>query len=130
MKLSGRLRMIVAVFAGLALISAAVVATQGSQRIGAAAVVAEAEQPPCSGDCANCPAAKRANCPAAAAREQASTAPSVDAERCVGCVRCVNVAPEAFRMNSETRKAEVIAGAPAAAIERGAKACPVDAVIH
>jgi ferredoxin len=53
----------------------------------------------------------------------------IDAERCVGCARCVNVAPEAYRMNPDTEKAELIEGAPREAVEAGAKACPVDAII-
>ncbi len=48
-------------------------------------------------------------------------------ERCTGCVRCVNVAPEAYRMNF-AGKAEVLEDAPLNAAKLGAKACPDDAI--
>lgn len=65
----------------------------------------------------------------AAATSQPAAAPlSVDAAACVGCKRCVAVAPEAYRMNAQTRKAEVIPGAPVAALEAGARVCPVHAI--
>ena len=54
----------------------------------------------------------------------------MDAEKCIGCTRCTRVAPEAFEMNTETKKAEVKENAPAEMVERGAKACPVDAVVR
>lgn len=53
---------------------------------------------------------------------------TVDASACIGCRRCVAVAPGAFRMNPQTKKAETIPGAPAAALRRGAAACPVHAI--
>jgi len=62
------------------------------------------------------------------AAQPAATTVTVDAAACIGCKRCVAVAPEAFRMNAKTNKAEIIPGAPAAAIKRGAAACPVDAI--
>ncbi|MGI5819353.1 MAG: ferredoxin [Armatimonadota bacterium] len=52
---------------------------------------------------------------------------TVIAERCIGCVRCVNVSPEAFQMNG-AGKAELLGNAPLNAAERGAEACPVDAI--
>lgn len=73
--------------------------------------------------CVNCPLAGTcAGCGADAA------AVSVDPSACVGCRRCVAVAPEAYRMNPETHKAEAIAGASVAALEAGARACPVHAI--
>lgn len=73
----------------------------------------------CTGDCVNCPAA-----------ESTRTKPYVDADRCIGCTRCTRVAPEAFEMNRETKRAQVKNNAPADMVERGAKACPVDAVVR
>jgi ferredoxin len=88
------------------------------------------EESACSGNCDLCSPADTAPCPPAATDERpASDTAQVDPKACVSCVRCANVAPEAFRMTPETRKAEVIDGAPAEAIERGAMACPVDAVV-
>lgn len=79
--------------------------------------------------CAGCPYV------AAAAREsgaddtaQAAASPRVDPSKCIGCTKCVRVAPDAFQMNPSTNKAEIKPGAPAASVEKGAKACPVDAV--
>ena len=79
--------------------------------------------------CAGCPYV------AAAAREsgvgdtaQATASPRVDSSKCIGCTKCVRVAPDAFKMNPSTNKAEVKPGAPAASVEKGAKACPVGAV--
>lgn len=48
-------------------------------------------------------------------------------ERCIGCVRCVNVAPTAYRMNRDG-KAEVIEDAPLDAALLGVRACPEDAI--
>jgi len=129
MKLSGRMRMLIGVLAGLALISVAVMATQGSERATPAATVALADHPACDGQCATCPHAGTENCPRATTGD-GDAAPTVDADRCIGCVRCVNVAPGAFRIIPETGKAEVIEGASAAEIALGAKACPVNAVIQ
>ncbi|HCU38661.1 MAG TPA: hypothetical protein DGT21_25570 [Armatimonadetes bacterium] len=79
--------------------------------------------------CAGCPyvpsAAREANGDGAS---QASSSARVDASKCIGCAKCVRVAPDAFKMNPSTNKAEVKPGAPAAAVEKGAKACPVGAV--
>lgn len=127
MRQSTRWRTAVAVLAGLALIGLAVVAAQGTGGTiaGSSEVMASAEQSaaPCTGECATCPHAGTERCPAASASE-----PTLDADRCIGCVRCVNVSPEAFRMNPETGKAELIPGAPVECVERGALACPVDAI--
>ncbi len=61
------------------------------------------------------------------AAEPAAVALTVDAAACVGCKRCVAVAPTAYRMDPQTRKAEAIPGASAAGLEAGARACPVNA---
>ncbi len=60
----------------------------------------------------------------------AATAAHVDQDACIGCGRCVDAAPDAFGMNSETGRAFVKPGASAASIEAGAAACPVDAVVR
>ncbi len=79
--------------------------------------------------CAGCPYV------AAAARDSgvddtahATASPRVDPSKCIGCTKCVRVAPDAFKMDPSTNKAEVKPGAPAASVERGATACPVGAV--
>ena len=130
MKLSGRFRMIFGVFTGLALISMAVVAIQGSTQSNSVVATAHQDGATCSGDCATCPHAQSQPCPPEATDDAQSEKAFVDAERCIGCVRCVNVSPEAFRMNPETRKAEVIDGAAAEDVSRGALACPVDAIVQ
>jgi ferredoxin len=126
MKLSGRLRTIVGVLVGLALIAVGVVATQSSQQSAPAAVALQ--EHPCSGECATCPHAAADSCPAVETDDAAAETAHVDQDRCIGCVRCVNVAPDAFRINPDTGKAELIDTAPADAIARGARACPVDAI--
>jgi ferredoxin len=158
MELNGRLRTILMGFAVLALLAIAVVTMQGTTMPAAEAVAGETGFSPCTGDCDTCPHTTSAGCPPSDEAHACGSCPStptcgaaeacpvdegcpdaaacatvgddasVDAERCIGCVRCVNVAPEAFRMNPETGKAEVIDGAPAEAVEHGAEACPVHAV--
>ncbi|MFW6155849.1 MAG: ferredoxin [Armatimonadota bacterium] len=135
MQLSERLRIVLAGLAGIALVAVTVMAAQGTGpqdivQTDPASVAVEHEQD-CTGECATCPYAGTDTCPHATADDSASDSvpdATVDTERCIGCARCVNVAPEAFRMNPETRKAEIIEGAPASAIACGAKACPVDAI--
>lgn len=73
----------------------------------------------CTGDCDNC-----------VTGETEREKPYVDADKCISCTRCTRVAPEAFEMNRETKKAQVKEDAPADMVERGAKACPVDAVVR
>jgi ferredoxin len=81
--------------------------------------------PPDTGSCEGCPYAGTADCPAATS----STAkPYVDEDKCISCGKCVRVAPEAFEMDKQTKKAEIKPGAPAASIAKGANACPVGAV--
>jgi ferredoxin len=133
MKVSKKFRMVLSFLTGIALISVAVVAIQGnnlppSEGPASAMVASDEAETGCSGDCATCTHAQTTPCPPDAVADSQASAAAVDADRCIGCVRCVNVAPEAFRMNPETRKAEIIAGASAEDIARGAQACPVDAI--
>ncbi|MFW5868936.1 MAG: ferredoxin [Armatimonadota bacterium] len=127
MTLSSQLRTMLIVAICLALVAVGVMAVQ--QHTNASTQTAlETAQGACTGDCATCP--RKAECDE---RETAvavddDSKMTVDPERCIGCVRCVNVGPEAFRMNSETGKAEVIEGASAEDLHRGACACPVDAI--
>jgi len=51
-------------------------------------------------------------------------------DKCVGCGRCVAAAPEAFAWDETNRKASVKPDAPAAGIEAGIAACPVDAIVR
>jgi len=129
LELSGRFRTIFGALAGLALISAAVPAIDNGTPPAPAAVASEGDVA-CTGDCATCPHAQDQPCPPETTENEQTAVARVDADKCIGCVGCVNVAPEAFRMNPETRKAEVVAGASAEDIQRGVKACPVDAIVQ
>lgn len=94
---------------------------------GAVAGIAAAE---CSQSCADCPLAgteQCTGCATASGTEQKK--PYVDASKCVGCAKCVKVAPEAFEMDKESGKAKIKKDAPAEAIARGAAVCPVSAVV-
>ncbi len=116
------IKTVLVIVAGLALVTIGLVASQEvavQQQSSATHTLACNEDGGC----------QRADCPnASACSTTEAGCAGVDAEKCIGCVRCVNVSPEAFRMNSDTGKAEVIAGAPAEGIARGAQACPVHAV--
>jgi len=80
-------------------------------------------------NCSACPFAGTDQCPAAAAdKAQATDKPYVDTDRCIGCGKCVKVAPDAFAIDRKTSKAYVKGGAPCASVAKGAKACPVGAV--
>ena len=135
-RLSGHLKHILAAQLVLALV---VIAVVGSQERGEPtatdpiAATAAQQADDCTGQCAGCPNAKVEGDPVDATDESAAESTedaSVDTEKCIACVRCVNVAPEAFRMNPDTGKAEVIEGASAEDIARCAQACPVHAVIQ
>lgn len=126
MRLTGRSRVMIAIVAGLALIAVTVMAARDvGPRMHGSSV---AERSDCSGQCAGCPLAGTERCPAVKRGADAEECATVIADRCIGCVKCVRVAPEAYRMNPDTNKAEIIPGAPAEAIARGARACPVNAV--
>ncbi len=127
MTVSSRLKITLGVLAGLALIAVTVIAATGP----GAEVAATGQASGCTGSCvestaqcADCPAAKSSTTGAS----EAYTCATVVAGRCIGCGRCVAAAPEAFSMNPQTGKAEIKPGAPADAIARGAKACPVGAI--
>ncbi len=132
MKLTRNAKLALIVVALMAAVGVGYTAYGGDQARVAAACQSTPEA--CGHDataCAGCPYA------ATAAREsglgggaEASSTPRVDADKCIGCQKCVRVAPDAFKMNTGTKKAEVKPGAPAGSIEKGAKACPVDAVIR
>ena len=86
---------------------------------------AHAALPHDAASCEGWPYADSSDCPVATG----STAkPHVDQDKCIGCKKCVRVAPDAFEMDKRTKKAEIKPGAPAASVARGAKACPVGAV--
>ncbi len=89
-------------------------------------ITAEVATVNAGGDCASCPYAGTDKCPAAAAAKK----PYVDASKCIGCGKCVRVAPEAFEIDKKTGKAKIKVGASKAAVARGAKVCPVDAVVQ
>jgi ferredoxin len=126
---NSRYRVILGIFAAVALIGASLLAIH-SDSTAPTHTATQPDAQACTGDCDNCSHAHTKPCPPPADEQATSEIARVDPDRCIGCVRCVNVAPRAFRMNPETSKAEVVDGAPADAIERGAIACPVDAVIQ
>lgn len=126
---SRHFRLIVGVIVAAALVGMAFAAIQSHHGTVSATVSPESGEVACGGDCATCPAARRDACSEAHAR-RTTEAVSVDPEKCVGCVRCVNVAPDAFWMNPETGKAEVREGASAESIALGIEACPVDGAIR
>jgi len=127
MTMSSRHKITLGVLAGLALIAVTVVAATGP----APDVAATDQGSGCTGSCAEC-TAQCADCPAVKSCTggacEAQACATVVASQCIGCGRCVAAAPEAFTMNPQTGKAEIKSGAPADAIARGAKACPVGAI--
>jgi len=156
-RMKSYLKHIPVALAVLALVAITVMASQGRNELATAdqpVATAASQTAGCSGQCAGCPNAQSEG-PAAdaasptegavaehvsdcsgqcegcsSAHAESGESASVDAEKCVACVRCVNVAPNAFRMNPDTGKAEVIEGASAEDVALGAKACPVHAVIQ
>lgn len=113
----------VLMIAGLALVVAAGVYAVLETRAAPTASETVAE----AGGCEGCPLAGTDQCPVFAAAEAADK-PHVDAVKCIGCNKCVRVAPDAFAMDAKTGKAYVKPGASAASVAKGARACPVDAV--
>ncbi len=93
---------------------------------GAVAGIA-AVQPPQS--CAACPLAGTDQCASSPTAVTDKSAAYVDTSKCIGCSKCVKVAPEAFELDADTGKAEIKDGASEEAIARGAEACPVGAVV-
>lgn len=73
-------------------------------------------------------------CPAGGAQDLQQVAsggkPSIIAAKCVGCGKCVKVAPRTFAMNAKTEKAYVknATGDAAATLAKAAKACPTAAI--
>lgn len=127
MIVSSRRKITLGVLAGLALIAVTVVAAT----VPGAGVATTEQASSCAGSCADC-TAQCADCPAAKTGTtgacEAQACATVVASRCIGCGRCVAAAPEAFAINPQTGKAEIKAGAPADAIARGVRACPVGAI--
>ncbi len=125
MTMSGRAKTVLGMLAGVALVAVTVLA----------ATVPNVDQPAatevaaCTGQCADCPLAGTDQCPTATdGTRDAEACATVNSDRCIGCAKCVRVAPEAYQMNPQTGKAEIKPGAPADAIQRGAKVCPVGAI--
>lgn len=78
-------------------------------------------------DCASCGAATCADCPMQAAT---GTRPVINAAKCVGCTKCVRVAPKTFAMDAATEKAYVKnpTGDTAATIKKAVEVCPTAAI--
>ena len=128
MKLSESLRTVLAGVGSLALVAVMVTGVRGTVVAyrGGDSAVAHAAAVEGADSCAACPLAGTEECASCAAE---SSKPHVDTEKCVGCTKCVKVAPEAFEMDAETQKASIKDGAPKDAIARGAEVCPVGAVV-
>ena len=131
MRLSKSVRAMLVGACSMALLAVMVVGVRGTvaSSRGAGGAVAGIAAEDCSGDCATCPMASTdqcANCATAAADKSAA---HVDSTKCIGCAKCVKVAPEAYEMDADTGTAKIQDGASQEAIERGAKACPVGAVV-
>lgn len=128
MKPDRKLKIALGVVTALVLVGVIAMGTQQTTDETTAAVERAAGTEGYADQCATCPLRNTDEC--ACDSGECTTGPCavVDAERCVGCARCVRVAPEAFRMNPETGRAEVIDGASVEDIERGAQACPVKAI--
>jgi len=127
MTMSNGRKITLGVLVGLALIAVTVVAATGPE----VGVAATDQASTCPGSCAEC-AAQCSDCPTAKTctegAGEAEACATVVASRCVGCGKCVAAAPEAFTMDSQTGQAQIKPGAPADAIARGARACPVGAI--
>lgn len=113
--------------------------TQASSRV---------EQPvPCAASCVAAGSQPAAECPIARAaeegclyrtRERVSTEPGstsaqvpvVDESKCVGCGKCVRIAPGVFQIDAKTGKAKVVDpdGADRHTIQRAIDNCPFDAL--
>ncbi len=54
----------------------------------------------------------------------------IDVDECVGCGTCEEIAPEVFKVNEETEKAEVIMeeGGPEDLIEEAIETCPSECI--
>lgn len=127
MKLTGWTKTAMGVLAAAVLVGLTVAAVhQEPMQAGEAAVAATATE--CTHQCATCPLRGTDACPAGSDTEQAQPCATVDASRCVGCGKCVAVAPEAFEIDPETGKAKIKDGASQEDIARGIRACPVGAI--
>ena len=87
----------------------------------------------CTGDCATCPKASATTGATAATADQAAAGrkvPVVDADKCVGCVKCVRIAPKVYQMDPTTGKAKVVnpQGADQATIQKSIDVCPRKAI--
>lgn len=131
MRLSKSVRTMVVGACSIALLAVMLVGVRGTVAAyrgadGALAGIAAAD---CSGNCAACPMAGTDQCASCATTVADKSTPHVDSSKCIGCGKCVKVAPEAFEIDTDTGKAKIKDGASQEAIERGAKACPVDAIV-
>jgi len=128
MKLTQNLRTLLVSVCSIALVVVLLSGVRGTVAAhrsadGAVAGIAAAE---CEQSCANCPLAGTEQCSSCASEQSKA---HVDASKCVGCAKCVKVAPEAFEMDKDSGKAKIKKDAPAEAIARGAAVCPVGAVV-
>ncbi|MCD6350982.1 MAG: ferredoxin [Armatimonadetes bacterium] len=105
--------------------------------VGPAAVPAPhaAEGPACSAPVENCSECTGVGAPGAEDQTEAPVAQqskklSVDADKCVGCGKCVRIAPDVYQLDPVTGKAKVVnpQGADKETIQRTIDNCPVGAI--
>lgn len=53
----------------------------------------------------------------------------VNQETCIGCGRCTEICPKAFKLDTETMKAEVLETDDLKCADKAANQCPTDAII-
>lgn len=133
MKLRRGVKIALAVFAALMLVAVTSLAVRETPAQTETSATVASTPVECTGQCADCPLAGTEQCAAChesadARTAEAQSAREVDAAKCIACGRCVQVAPDAYEIDPDTGKARIKDGAPADAIEAGARACPVGAI--
>jgi ferredoxin len=57
-----------------------------------------------------------------------STVAAVDQDECIACESCVQICPEAFRMNDEGKAEFIASGKGAECIQEAMDTCPVECI--
>lgn len=53
---------------------------------------------------------------------------NIDTNKCVGCGRCTEICPDAFKLNEITGKAEIINSSREDCIKKASDQCPIEAI--